>query len=65
MVNCKPLPFNKKNVYKGKYFWKGGKWLRALEFMPDDQPGFWEQGGYHNEGDVWLEQRHAIRPRVE
>jgi DMSO/TMAO reductase YedYZ molybdopterin-dependent catalytic subunit len=52
-------------VYKTPYFWKGGKWLRALEFTPDDQPGFWERGGYHNDGDVWLEQRHAIRPRAE
>jgi DMSO/TMAO reductase YedYZ molybdopterin-dependent catalytic subunit len=37
----------------------------VLEFTPDDQPGFWERGGYHNDGDVWLEQRHAIRPRAE
>jgi len=39
------------------YFWKGGKWLRGLEFLADDQPGFWERGGYHNEGDPWKEQR--------
>lgn len=39
------------------YFWKGGKWLRGLEFTSQDQPGFWEQAGYHNEGDVWKEQR--------
>ena len=28
---------------------EGGKWLRALEFMPGDKLGFWEQAGYHNE----------------
>ncbi|MER3457747.1 MAG: sulfite oxidase-like oxidoreductase [Chloroflexota bacterium] len=39
------------------YFWKGGKWLRALEFLQYDSPGFWEQAGYHNEADPWKEQR--------
>jgi DMSO/TMAO reductase YedYZ molybdopterin-dependent catalytic subunit len=39
------------------YFWKGAKWLRGLEFMDQDQPGFWEQAGYHNEADIWKEQR--------
>jgi DMSO/TMAO reductase YedYZ molybdopterin-dependent catalytic subunit len=42
---------------KSAYFWKGGKWLRALEFRATDQPGFWENAGYHNEGDPWREQR--------
>jgi DMSO/TMAO reductase YedYZ molybdopterin-dependent catalytic subunit len=39
------------------YFWKGAKWLRGLEFMPHDRPGFWEQAGYHNNADVWKEER--------
>jgi DMSO/TMAO reductase YedYZ molybdopterin-dependent catalytic subunit len=39
------------------YFWKGAKWLRGLEFLTSDHPGFWEQAGYHNEADVWKEQR--------
>ncbi len=39
------------------YFWKGAKWLRGLEFKAQDQLGFWEQAGYHNEADVWKEQR--------
>lgn len=39
------------------YFWKGAKWLRGLEFMSGDKLGFWEQAGYHNEADVWKEQR--------
>jgi DMSO/TMAO reductase YedYZ molybdopterin-dependent catalytic subunit len=42
---------------KVPYFWKGAKWLRGLEFMESDRPGFWEQAGYHNEGDVWREER--------
>lgn len=42
---------------KDIYFWKGAKWLRGLEFTSDDQPGFWEQAGYHNDADIWKEQR--------
>jgi DMSO/TMAO reductase YedYZ molybdopterin-dependent catalytic subunit len=42
---------------KTPYFWKGAKWLRGLEFMTHDHPGFWEQAGYHNEADVWKEER--------
>lgn len=41
------------------YFWKGAKWLRGLEFRKEDQLGFWEQAGYHNEADVWKEQRYG------
>ena len=41
------------------YFWKGGKWIRGLEFMAQDRLGFWEQAGYHNEADIWKEQRFA------
>ncbi|HEX7556131.1 MAG TPA: molybdopterin-dependent oxidoreductase [Leptolinea sp.] len=42
---------------KVPYFWKGAKWLRGLEFLAQDKPGFWEQAGYHNEADVWKEER--------
>ena len=41
------------------YFWMGAKWLRTLQFMTHDQPGFWEQAGYHNEADVWKEERYG------
>jgi DMSO/TMAO reductase YedYZ molybdopterin-dependent catalytic subunit len=41
------------------YLWKGAKWLRGLEFMSRDRLGFWEQAGYHNNADVWQEQRFA------
>jgi DMSO/TMAO reductase YedYZ molybdopterin-dependent catalytic subunit len=40
------------------YFWKSAKWLRELELLDHDQPGFWERNGYHNIGDPWLEQRY-------
>lgn len=41
------------------YFWKGGKWLRGLEFLAQDRLGFWEQAGYHNRADIWKEERLA------
>ncbi len=40
-----------------RYFWKSAKWLRGIEFLDHDQPGFWERYGYHNDADPWLEQR--------
>jgi DMSO/TMAO reductase YedYZ molybdopterin-dependent catalytic subunit len=42
---------------KTPYFWKGAKWLRGLQFLAHDRPGFWEQAGYHNEADIWNEER--------
>lgn len=39
------------------YFWKGAKWLRGLEFVEQDRLGFWEKAGYHNDADVWKEER--------
>ena len=40
------------------YFWKSAKWVRAIELVDADRPGFWERNGYHNEGDPFREQRH-------
>lgn len=40
------------------YFWKSAKWLRGMTMMPSDDPGFWEQSGYHLHGDPWLEERY-------
>jgi DMSO/TMAO reductase YedYZ molybdopterin-dependent catalytic subunit len=39
------------------YFWKSPKWLRGLELINGDRPGFWERNGYHMYGDPFLEQR--------
>ena len=41
-----------------RYFWKSAKFLRQLEILPEDKPGFWELNGYHNDGDPWKEERH-------
>jgi DMSO/TMAO reductase YedYZ molybdopterin-dependent catalytic subunit len=40
------------------YLWKSAKWVRGLQLMLDDEPGFWEGLGYHNYGDPWREQRY-------
>jgi DMSO/TMAO reductase YedYZ molybdopterin-dependent catalytic subunit len=40
------------------YFWKSAKWLRGLEFVGADRPGFWEMNGYNMRGDPWLEERY-------
>ena len=47
------------NGAKTPYLWKGGKWLRGLEFLSRDRLGFWEQAGYHNGADVWKEERFS------
>jgi len=39
------------------YAWKSAKWLHAIELVAEDRPGYWEQGGYHNHGDPWTEER--------
>ncbi len=41
------------------YLWKSAKWLRRIEFVDKNQPGFWEVRGYHNEGDPWKEERYS------
>ncbi|NPV24872.1 sulfite oxidase-like oxidoreductase [Bradyrhizobium aeschynomenes] len=41
------------------YFWKSAKWLKAIEFLDADKPGYWEVRGYHNRGDPWAEQRYS------
>ena len=47
-------------VVPSRYFWKSAKWLRGLELLTTDQPGFWERYGYHNDADYWQEQRYSF-----
>jgi DMSO/TMAO reductase YedYZ molybdopterin-dependent catalytic subunit len=35
------------------YAWKSAKWVRRVELVAEDRPGYWEQAGYHNHGDPW------------
>jgi DMSO/TMAO reductase YedYZ molybdopterin-dependent catalytic subunit len=47
-------------VVPSRYFWKSAKWLRGLELLAADQPGFWERYGYHNDADYWREERYGF-----
>ena len=42
------------------YFWKSAKWLRGIEVLDHDAPGFWERLGYSNSADPWKEERYAF-----
>ena len=44
-------------VVPSRYGWKSAKWLNGIEFMAEDEPGFWEQRGYSNSADPWKEER--------
>lgn len=41
------------------YAWKSAKWVRGIELIAEDRPGYWEQLGYHMRGDPWSEQRYS------
>ncbi len=41
------------------YLWKSAKWIRGIEFVAQDRPGFWEMYGYHMHGDPWKEERYG------
>jgi DMSO/TMAO reductase YedYZ molybdopterin-dependent catalytic subunit len=41
------------------YAWKGAKFVKAITFLAEDRPGFWEVRGYHAVGDPWKEERYA------
>jgi DMSO/TMAO reductase YedYZ molybdopterin-dependent catalytic subunit len=45
-------------VVPALYFWKSAKWVRGIEFVAGDRPGFWEERGYNNHGDPWKEERY-------
>jgi DMSO/TMAO reductase YedYZ molybdopterin-dependent catalytic subunit len=40
------------------YLWKSAKWVRGIQLLLQDEPGFWETAGYHDYGDPWREQRY-------
>jgi DMSO/TMAO reductase YedYZ molybdopterin-dependent catalytic subunit len=48
-----------RSVVPRRYAWKSAKWLRGIEFLSEDQLGFWEKYGYNNHADPWLEERFA------
>ena len=48
-----------RGVIPNLYFWKSAKWVRGMEFVAQDRPGFWEMYGYHMHGDPWVEERYG------
>ncbi len=41
-----------------RYLWKSAMWVRGIDLLVDDRPGFWERAGCHHYGDPWREQRY-------
>jgi DMSO/TMAO reductase YedYZ molybdopterin-dependent catalytic subunit len=41
------------------YAWKSAKWINGLEFLAQDEAGFWERNGYHRRGEPWTEERYS------
>ncbi|MCE9594859.1 MAG: molybdopterin-dependent oxidoreductase [Planctomycetes bacterium] len=41
------------------YAWKGAKWIRKIEFVAEDRPGFWEVRGYSNSAEPWFNDRYT------
>jgi DMSO/TMAO reductase YedYZ molybdopterin-dependent catalytic subunit len=60
-LNGQPLPAEHGGPMRvftpRRYAWKGAKWIRGLEFLAKDKPGFWEVNGYSNSADPWKEER--------
>lgn len=42
-----------------RYGWKSVKWLTELRLLDRDVPGYWEERGYHDVADPFLEQRFS------
>ena len=61
-LDGRPLPLQHggpmRLVVPALYAWKSAKFLRKLVFVAEDEPGFWEERGYHDRGDPWQEQRY-------
>lgn len=43
------------------YAWKSAKWINGLEFLSQEELGFWERNGYHRRGEPWAEERYSSR----
>ena len=39
--------------------WKGAKWIRRIEVLEQDAPGFWERRGYSNTAHPWRNDRYG------
>ena len=61
--NGEPLPadhgYPVRLVVPHLYAWKSVKWVRGLNLLAQDAPGFWEENGYHMYGDPFRKQRFS------
>ncbi|MDJ0687710.1 MAG: sulfite oxidase-like oxidoreductase [Xenococcaceae cyanobacterium MO_188.B32] len=59
----KPLPAEHggpmRLVVPHLYAWKSAKWIKGIEFLNQEELGFWERNGYHRRGEPWAEERYA------
>ena len=59
----KPLPIEHggpcRMITPRLYAWKGAKWIRKIEFLAEDRPGFWEIRGYSNTAEPWFDDRYS------
>ena len=46
-------------VVPKRYAYKSAKWVRGIELLTEDKPGFWEVRGYSNSADPWKEERYS------
>jgi DMSO/TMAO reductase YedYZ molybdopterin-dependent catalytic subunit len=42
------------------YAWKGAKWIHRIDFLAEDELGFWETRGYSNTAEPWFEDRYSF-----
>ncbi len=40
------------------YLWKGSKWVSGIQFMKEDEEGFWEELGYSMTANPFKEERY-------
>lgn len=41
------------------YAWKGAKWIKRIQFLPENKLGFWEERGYSNTAYPWRNDRYS------
>lgn len=60
-MNGEPLSyeagFPARPFFPNLYGWKSTKWLSEIRAVDEYVDGYWEERGYHERGNVWLEER--------
>jgi len=63
LLDGQPLPLDHggpmRLVVPHLYAWKSAKWINGLEFLAEEELGFWEVNGYHRRGEPWAEERYS------